>query len=183
MYEESDKTTDKMVKAFYTLVEEKHFSKITVTELIDIAKVSRTTFYRHYKDIYDMYDKICGAMLQEIFRKLELAFIKDREVNPEEIFNVFSEVIESNNHYIALLSGKNGDRRFFEISLYLAQPYFDVVESLFSEKDFFILKFVFYSCIATYVKSIIDETEFNVKDLEIYCNIAAQTQKVGDCDE
>ena len=59
MYVTTNKATDKMIRAFFALLEEKPYGKISVTEFISRAGVSRTTFYRHYRDIYEMYDKVC----------------------------------------------------------------------------------------------------------------------------
>ena len=65
---------DRLEKAYFELLEEKHFSLITVSELIRKAQVSRTTFYRHYVDIFDMYEKVGDHML-EAFSSVLLSYI------------------------------------------------------------------------------------------------------------
>ena len=43
-------------ESLYKLLEKKHLSEITVKELCAQADINRTTFYRNYMDIYDLYD-------------------------------------------------------------------------------------------------------------------------------
>ena len=45
---------DSMLK----LMEKKDISKITVTELCNLADINRATFYKYYVDIYDLIEKI-----------------------------------------------------------------------------------------------------------------------------
>lgn len=44
---------DSMLK----LMEKKEISKITVTELCNLADINRATFYKYYVDIYDLIEK------------------------------------------------------------------------------------------------------------------------------
>ncbi|HLV50046.1 MAG TPA: TetR-like C-terminal domain-containing protein [Erysipelothrix sp.] len=43
-----------VAEKMYELVLEKDFNQITVTELINASKISRSTFYRHFNDKYDV---------------------------------------------------------------------------------------------------------------------------------
>ena len=61
---------DKMEKAFFDLLQQKHYSKIAVSDIIEKAGVSRTTFYRHYVDIFDMYDKVADHLIEEFVKVL-----------------------------------------------------------------------------------------------------------------
>ena len=50
--------TDKIIKdAFLELADNIGFEKITVINLTKKAMISRTTFYSHYKDKYDLLEK------------------------------------------------------------------------------------------------------------------------------
>ena len=44
--------------ALFTLLQTKDLDSITVTELCNLADVNRGTFYKYYRDIYDLYDHI-----------------------------------------------------------------------------------------------------------------------------
>lgn len=50
-------TKERVKRAFFQLLSQKDFSKITVTEVCQIAEINRTTFYKHYLDMYDLLEK------------------------------------------------------------------------------------------------------------------------------
>ncbi len=53
------KRTKKLLKKeLVKLLKTNPLSKITVTELCDKADINRSTFYIHYRDIFDIYDEI-----------------------------------------------------------------------------------------------------------------------------
>lgn len=179
MYAATKKSSDKMKRAFFELVEEKHYSKITVTELISKADVSRTTFYRHYKDVYDMYDKICVELLEDVLYKLVPSCINKGEYDLAAIFEVFCERMISRRYYIGLLCGKNGNKKFLEIGGKMAVELVESVGSLLGENELFALKFVAFSCISTYVKCVIEGTQFNKNNIVMYKKILTDAQKAG----
>lgn len=94
--------TKKMIRrALAELLQEKELRKITVQEIADKAEVSRFTFYKHYIDVYDLYDKIERELLidisvivlqienkttEEFFQKL-VQYIYDNSVTFGMIFN------------------------------------------------------------------------------------------------
>ncbi|MBP0955139.1 MAG: TetR/AcrR family transcriptional regulator [Oscillospiraceae bacterium] len=45
---------------------EKELRRITVQEIADKADVNRVTFYKHYLDVYDLYDKVGEELLVEM---------------------------------------------------------------------------------------------------------------------
>ena len=53
-------------EVFLALLEEKPLNKISIQELCTLADISRTTFYAHYKDIYDLMDKTVHNWLDSI---------------------------------------------------------------------------------------------------------------------
>ncbi|MEY8310856.1 TetR/AcrR family transcriptional regulator [Oscillospiraceae bacterium 42-9] len=61
--------------AFAAMVEgKKPVSKITVREICERAQINRSTFYAHYMDVYDLFEKVesqMAQMFQENFRSFE----------------------------------------------------------------------------------------------------------------
>ncbi len=169
----------KLIQAFFHLLENHHYTKISVADLINEAGCSRTTFYRHYTDVIDMYDKICEQMLREFLKELAISFVGDR-ASLSELFDVFCEKLESQKYYILLLCGKNGGRRFFEIVLDLSQLFANDLNPFLSENEKFTLKFIVFSGIGSYVKSLMDKTEFDKNYLLMYKSILTEVQKAGD---
>lgn len=51
-------TERRIEEAFILLLSQKHISKITIHDICQNAHISRTTFYVHYKDIYDLLRKL-----------------------------------------------------------------------------------------------------------------------------
>ena len=60
------KTKKALVDALAVLLTEKELSKVTVQEIADKADISRVTFYKHYLDVYDLYDNIEKDVLLEL---------------------------------------------------------------------------------------------------------------------
>lgn len=59
------KRTNKMiVEAFIRLVEEKGFEQVTVQDIAEEAMINRATFYAHYKDKQDLYERIFDLAIE-----------------------------------------------------------------------------------------------------------------------
>lgn len=54
-------------ESLYKLLEKKHLSEITVKELCAQADINRTTFYRNYMDIYDLYEQLEEELTEQVF--------------------------------------------------------------------------------------------------------------------
>ena len=63
--------------AFTTLLVEKDIEDITVQEIVEEAMISRSAFYLHYKDKYDLYETIATNLLEEL-----LTIMKQAELYP-----------------------------------------------------------------------------------------------------
>lgn len=72
------KTKHHICEAFVQLRAKKPVEKITVTELCSMAGVNKSTFYAHYKDIYDLSDKLETYVVERIVSSIK---------NPENIFD------------------------------------------------------------------------------------------------
>ena len=57
-YRSSRRSKNMIKKAFAKLLHEKDISKITVTDIIKEAEISRGTFYAHYPDVYGLLSKL-----------------------------------------------------------------------------------------------------------------------------
>lgn len=52
--------------ALIACMQQKTFNRITVREICETADINRSTFYMHYKDIYELLDEIEEQVYQEI---------------------------------------------------------------------------------------------------------------------
>lgn len=81
------KTRENLNKALVDQLHHKPLSKITVTELCRMAKINRSTYYLHYRDPYDQYEKLENSIYQDFADTID-AFI---DKNP----NWFTDLIAS----------------------------------------------------------------------------------------
>lgn len=73
-------TKNHIKRALSELLTQKHLEQISVTEICKTAKINRGTFYLHYKDKYDMMEKIREEKLSNLYRLItqeNLSFSKE----------------------------------------------------------------------------------------------------------
>lgn len=63
-----NRTKDNIIEAFWQLLEEKSYSKITVKDIVNRCQINRNTFYYHFQDIPDLLDKTVRNVADEIIR-------------------------------------------------------------------------------------------------------------------
>ena len=86
------KTRRAITNALAELLAEKELRKITVQEISDTADVNRVTFYKHYLDIYDLYDK----MENDILSELGILILGYQENNAENFASGMADYIYDN---------------------------------------------------------------------------------------
>lgn len=57
-------------ESFLHLLRRKSMNEISVGELCEMADINRSTFYRHYADIYALLDSVCEECCQELFENM-----------------------------------------------------------------------------------------------------------------
>ena len=75
-------------ETFLKLLEKNRVEKISVGELCEIADINRSTFYRHYEDIYALFQEVCDDCFNVLFDKLvanALEESKDEEYSRKAI--------------------------------------------------------------------------------------------------
>ncbi len=70
-------TDEAIVRAFYAVLlqRKKTVSKVTVREICEEAGINRSTFYAHYRDVFDVLEKVEAQMA----KSLTEAFLKKME--------------------------------------------------------------------------------------------------------
>ena len=101
-----------MTDALAKLLAEKPLNNITVREIADMADINRGTFYLHYKDVFDMVDKVQA----ELFEKFN-AIITDYmpTADPKRLFPLLEKLFEllaENANLARALVSKHGDAAF-----------------------------------------------------------------------
>ncbi|MEH7549861.1 TetR/AcrR family transcriptional regulator [Neobacillus vireti] len=62
-------TRNSIMQAFFELVNEKDFEKITIQNVTERAQINRATFYAHFQDKYELLDEIIGDSAVELIEK------------------------------------------------------------------------------------------------------------------
>ncbi|GFH39755.1 TetR/AcrR family transcriptional regulator [Lactococcus insecticola] len=120
------KTNQALETAMSNLLAEKSFDRITTTELVKRAGISRSNFYTHYQDKYEMIDQYQHVF----FKQLEYIFDKHFEDLHAAVYEIF-EMLYHEKLLSALLS-ENGTR---EIHIYMRQK-LKVILTTFFEPNF-----------------------------------------------
>ncbi len=76
------KTLESIDKALLECLKKKPFNKITVGMLCEKARINRTTFYKHYRDKYDLLDNYISRVMDDFRRENVVVFI---DADPETI--------------------------------------------------------------------------------------------------
>lgn len=88
------RTKKMIVRAFYHLLAQEDFKKITIQQIADAAMINRQTFYLHYQDKYDllqqMINDLCKkatAILGEQINDLKQPILKTLQEHYNELLN------------------------------------------------------------------------------------------------
>lgn len=150
MYEKKRRKTEKRIEtSLLQLMKEQTFETISIRQLIDLAEVNRSTFYRHYLDKYDLLKEIEDRLLDDLqsyyqealdsacLFKLEKDFkVEDYIHEKQNLFHFFEPYLED----LAILLGPNGSptssrrlqevlREIFWQSISLGNPNLEEVEA------------------------------------------------------
>ena len=102
-YRSSIRSKNLIKRALAKLLHEKDISKITVTDVIGAADISRGTFYAHFSDIYSVLDQIeneeLSALLDLVSALGEDAIIK----NPRAFVSIICNYIGNDFEYYKML--------------------------------------------------------------------------------
>ncbi len=94
----SKDTEAKVEKVFLDTLSQKHVSGITVSELCKGAGITRTSFYGHYQDVYDLQDKVQQKMTSQALQIFEEEWHKN-DGDPHTALVRTFQYIEENKEF------------------------------------------------------------------------------------
>ena len=104
-YDARVRYTRKVVEdSFLQLLQQKHISKITVTELCQMAQINRATFYKHYADVPQLLEKL----EERLFVQIRAAF-DDHAVGLEAFLMEMLNYTKNEGMQFMVLGSDNGD--------------------------------------------------------------------------
>lgn len=90
-------------QAFFELLKEKNFEKITVTDIVKKADVNRSTFYAHYPDVMGVVEEIQEEIIEYTQRFMESMDFKDYYQNPKPYLQHLVKLVADNSELYRLL--------------------------------------------------------------------------------
>ena len=96
--------------ALVELLAEKPVNEITVKELTERSDVNRATFYRHYRDIYDMLRQLEQELVGEFTAALGQEPPPENEAALERLYCRILRFVADRAELCGILFGPNGDR-------------------------------------------------------------------------
>lgn len=126
------KTETQLVKGLTKLMKTKSIKDITVRELADEVDINRSTFYLHYKDIYDMVEKIENGLTESFLSTLdELSKNKVTKNSLMDFLEDTYNILYSNVDICSVLLSPHGDIAFHKkVRDIIFQRIHDVIKNL-----------------------------------------------------
>lgn len=155
---------ERLENAYFALLESTPYNKIVVSDILSIAGVSRTTFYRHYDDIFDMHKKITEKLSRDLMKNVFL-----KVISLDDKSDCYSELLQVFHTYekqISLLTGENGSRHLFEYMFSSVSKGISLVFPELNEEQLFRIRFMTLAIIGIYIQHIIENREHKPKNIE-----------------
>lgn len=162
----SKKNRELIKKTFAELMnEKKELNKITVTELVKRADITRSTFYTHYDDIYEV---VNDYQLETI----ELLVSDDKVLDSiQDIYNYFDDIFEclkKNEKIYKMLLVSNGSLIFLEQLKKLAgEKIYYAMRNIIKNNKYLELDVSFYmsGIISELVKYFRGQSDYSLEEL------------------
>ena len=106
------KTRQQLQHCLAVLLKEKKIQEITVREITEMADLNRGTFYLHYKDVFDLLEKVELELLDELDGTLQRYQASDLHQKLSLIFTDLFVCVQENAEMVQILLGENGDLNF-----------------------------------------------------------------------
>lgn len=142
---------EKITEAFFTLLEEKNISEITITELINKAEVARSSFYRNYGSIQDV--------LVEEIKNISLKFTETNPVHKVDfasysyLIHVFGFYYGMRRRFLCLIKAGFGSMVLQEITYYNMDALGDMPSASIDRYDIYYYSGALFSVLSSWLES------------------------------
>lgn len=104
--------TKKLLRQALTrLMQQKDFKSITVTDVVREADINRGTFYAHYRDVYDLREKIEAEMIAD-FRAMIAVLRPSEAATLQPVLTRAMDYLEENREIVTALTQVSGVEGF-----------------------------------------------------------------------
>jgi len=176
----SSKKTRKLIKQTFAklLNEKKELNKVTVTELVKRADITRGTFYTHYDDIYEVAEEYQIETIDLLINDKNILYTK------EDILKYFDEIViclKKNEELYKMLLSSNEPLVFLEkLKKLSTQKIYYALKNFRKEDEYLELTVSFFmaGCISELLKYYINKSDYTLD--EIFFNIKNWFEKIFD---
>lgn len=104
--------TKKLLRQALTrLMQQKDFKSITVTDVVREADINRGTFYAHYRDVYDLRERIEAEMIAD-FRSMIDGLRPSETASLQPVLSRAVDYLEENREIVTALTQVSGGDGF-----------------------------------------------------------------------
>lgn len=106
--------------AMFDLLESQSLDSITVTDICKKADINRGTFYKYYRDVYDLFEKIENDFIEE----LHILFAKSKATGSSmsNFFNNVFRILSENKELVKIAKNRQFSEHFTKKLLIFAIP-------------------------------------------------------------
>ena len=123
-------------QAYGELLNEKDPAKISVTDIVERANISRGTFYAHYLDVYDLSLAIQNNIIETLNYAINRVGIENIIADPTTTVMMGMEFLEKNKAYYGLfVNSSRGEILISRIIQYLEDRFYPTIEGLFAPEE------------------------------------------------
>lgn len=173
----SIKTKKLIKKTFAELMnEKKSLNKLTVSELVKRADITRGTFYTHYDDIYEVAEEYQLETIELLINDKNVLYTK------EDIFKYFDDVgncLKKNENLYKMLLSSNEPLVFLEkLKKLSTQKIYYALKNYDTQNKYLELTVSFFmaGCVDELLKYYIDKSDYTLE--EILFNIKNWFEKI-----
>ncbi|MDH6243324.1 TetR/AcrR family transcriptional regulator [Mycobacterium sp. OTB74] len=106
------RTRSTLQRALMDLVEQQDLSRITIADVAERAGVSRSTFYDHYRDVHELAEAACTAMVDDLIDGLpSVGTDYASDSDGSEVLRMFFVSFAEHANLIRTLAGPQGSAR------------------------------------------------------------------------
>jgi AcrR family transcriptional regulator len=122
-------------QAYGELLNEKDPLKISVTDIVERANISRGTFYAHYLDVYDLSLAIENNVIEALNYAVNQLGLENVILDPTAAVMMGMEFLESNKTYFALfVNSSRGDMLIGRIIQFLEDRFSPALDEMFPDE-------------------------------------------------
>ncbi|MEU7856624.1 TetR-like C-terminal domain-containing protein [Nonomuraea sp. NPDC049141] len=110
------RTRAALARALIQLVAEQELARISVSDVAELAEVSRSSFYDHYRDVHELAEDACTAMIDDLLQAVPKPSLDSGDLaqdTTESLTAFFASLAEHAGLFRALL-GSQGSARVID---------------------------------------------------------------------